>query len=141
MVLETTDTSREFPMSRYGGSCHLDVAELGLKVPWTDRRTWTSFEQDLPRHRSDRARDRVFDASRFDDVDRSSFRFRDGRSWTQASVADCGWIFPSMPLTTMPKLRWEEHGGRRAIAISNFLVRSSTSFGQRKFLRSDLPRQ
>ncbi|GMN25539.1 hypothetical protein TIFTF001_045958 [Ficus carica] len=59
------------------------VDERGMKIPWTDRRTRTSFE--------------------FDVVDLSICRPRDGRSWTQASAADGGWSFPSTPLLSNPR--------------------------------------
>ncbi|GMN41537.1 hypothetical protein TIFTF001_010760 [Ficus carica] len=80
-----------------GDWSHFDANERGVKVPWTDRRTRTSFERDLPRNCSDRAQDHywVLGAVRFDSVDSSSCSPHDGRSLTQGSAADGGRSFPS----------------------------------------------
>ncbi|GMN57732.1 hypothetical protein TIFTF001_026854 [Ficus carica] len=84
--------------------------ERGMKIYWTNRRTRTSFELDLPRNRSDRVRDhyRVLGAIRFDVVDLSRCRPRDGRCWTQALAADGEWSFPSTPL--LSNLRANDQG-------------------------------
>ncbi|GMN64549.1 hypothetical protein TIFTF001_033608 [Ficus carica] len=70
--------------------------------------------RDLPRNCSDRVQDhhRVLGAARFDSVDPSSCRPRDGRhvtddgrSWTQASAADGGQSFPLTLLLSNPSAK------------------------------------
>ncbi|PON42292.1 hypothetical protein TorRG33x02_336090 [Trema orientale] len=92
-----------------------DAVERGVKVLWTDRRTRTSFERDLPRNHSDRARDHywVLGATRFDEVEVCSCCSHYGRSWTQASAADGRRSFPSTPLLSNPRVdnqRWSMTG-------------------------------
>ena len=90
-----------------GDWSHFDADERGVKVPWTDRRTGARFERNLPRNCSDRAQDhyRVLGAARFDSVDPSSCHPRDGRSWTQASVADGGRCLPLTLLLSNPSAK------------------------------------
>ena len=68
-------------MARSGSSRHSDDKDPGVRAFWADQELQWNRRGEFARHRPEGAGDRVYGTANLD-LETSSDRFHDGRSWT-----------------------------------------------------------